>query len=374
MKIIADQNIPLLDELFSGIGSITRLPGREISAADVKSADVLLVRSITKVDEKLLKNSRVKFVGSCTIGFDHLDIEYLNNQKILWSNAPACNANAVVQYVLSVMATLKINWRQQKIGIIGCGNIGSRLYKCLKKLDVDVVVYDPFLDDKQCQHLVSFEEVLQADIVSCHTPLTYKGEFPTYHLINEVQLNLLKQDALLINAGRGGVIDNKALLNVLTKRALMVALDVWENEPKVNRELVKKVALSTPHIAGYSLEGKEQGSYMIYQALCRNLGLKFDQTKQQCLTMGSETLKADIFLEEDKQQPDILDVDSIRFNQILLACYNVNNDDALLKENNDFDALRKNYRVRREYAYYQLPTLNMNQNIRLLFSIVQGLS
>ncbi len=368
MKIVADQNIPLANELFKTFGSIRCLSGREISTDDIADADILLVRSVTNVDQKLLGGSKVKFVGSCTIGVDHIDTGYLNSQNIRWANAPGCNANAVVQYVLSAMAKAKPDWMGKTIGIIGCGNIGGRLYQRLKKLGITCLCYDPFLTSEDNEDLVSFEEVLQADIITCHTPLTKTGPFPTYHLLNNEALAALKSDVLLINSGRGAAIDNEALLFELEKRPLSVVLDVWENEPMVNKALIKHIVLGTPHIAGYSIEGREQGTFMIYQALCDYLNVPADPDAISILTNDKAGISKSA---EDAIENNSLDT-SEKFNQLLLSCYAIDGDDKRLRQVDNFDGLRKNYISRREYSHFILPKSSHESSLNHWFSTVMG--
>ena len=225
---------------------------------------MLLVRSVTRVDRTLLEGSAVAFVGSATIGTDHVDQAYLAEQGIRFAHAPGCNANAVVQYDLSVLSNLQPDWQSCTVGIVGCGNVGGRVYRTLKSLGVNCRVYDPFLSAEQIPDLVDFQSVLAADIICVHTPLTTEGPFPTEHLFNAEVLAGLGENTLLINAGRGAVIDNGALLEHLKSGSkLRVALDVWEPEPNINPGLLEQVLLATPHIAGYSREGKIRGTEML---------------------------------------------------------------------------------------------------------------
>ncbi|WP_027328849.1 4-phosphoerythronate dehydrogenase [Marinimicrobium agarilyticum] len=273
MRIVVDENIPLVEECFGDLGEIVRLPGREMTNEDLRGADALLVRSVTQVNAELLRSTPVRFVGTCTIGIDHLDTAYLENQGITWASAPGCNANSVVEYVYAALAHLNTDWAGKRVGIIGCGNVGGRLYRRLKAQGVECRVYDPFLSTEQIPDLTSLTDVLGSDIVCMHTPLTRSGPHPSFHLVGAAQLRKLKPGAVLLNAGRGPVIDNQALLKHLESGAdLKVVLDVWEPEPDISRPLLQRVALGSPHIAGYSYDGKMQGTFMIYEALCRHLG------------------------------------------------------------------------------------------------------
>ena len=184
MIIVADENIPLVKEFFGQLGEVRCLPGRQISAIDIQDADALIVRSVTTVDENLLAGSRVRFVGTCTIGVDHLDQDFLAAQGISWSSAPGCNANSVVEYVYSALCHLNINWLELKIGIIGCGNVGGLLYQRLKAQGVKVCCYDPNLTLEQNPDLVDLDTVLACDLVSMHTPLVITGPYPSFHLLD----------------------------------------------------------------------------------------------------------------------------------------------------------------------------------------------
>jgi erythronate-4-phosphate dehydrogenase len=368
MKILGDSQILLFEELFSSLGETATYSGRNLSAAELEGVDALITRSTLNVDQALLNGSSVKFVGTCTIGTDHLDLDYLQSQSIRWTNAAACNANAVVQYVLSAMAQLAPEWMQSTVGIIGCGNVGGRVYRRLKALGVNCQVYDPFLSAQDNPDLVPLEDLLQADIITSHAPLTTTGEFPTYHLIGEHELNQLRPNALLISAGRGAVIDNQALLNRLTqKKDIGVVLDVWDNEPDISAELLSLVDIATPHIAGHSLEGKEQGTVMVFQQLCESIGVA--PSVDVSTIVNTETallpelrpkivpkIVTAIPLEDSASPVAIL-------NRVLLAAYPIMEDDARLREWKNsgqamavyFDRMRKEYPVRREYSHFIFP-------------------
>ncbi|HQQ74263.1 MAG TPA: 4-phosphoerythronate dehydrogenase [Pseudomonadales bacterium] len=273
MKIVADENIAYAAHFFAPLGELVLLPGRAIRRVDVQDADILLVRSVTSVNRDLLEGTAVRFVGSCTIGTDHIDSIYLQKNNIRFAYAPGCNAQAVVEYVLSAFLTLEVNFSSSRIGIVGCGNVGGRLLRCLQAVGANVVGCDPFLIDTDIS-LVNFEKILECEVICVHTPLTKTGLHPTFHLFDAAIINSLKPGAVLLNAGRGAVIDNSALLQRLqTHNDLQVVLDVWENEPAINPDLLKSVAIGTPHIAGYSAEGKLRGTEMVYDVLCDFLGL-----------------------------------------------------------------------------------------------------
>ncbi|MEX5362834.1 4-phosphoerythronate dehydrogenase PdxB [Pseudomonas guariconensis] len=275
MLIVADENIPLLDAFFAGFGEIRRYPGRSIDAACVKDADVLLVRSVTQVDRRLLEGSQVRFVGTCTIGTDHLDLDYFAQAGIHWSSAPGCNARGVVDYVLGSLLTLAeldgAKLSERVYGVVGAGQVGERLVRVLHGLGWKVLVCDPPRQAREGGDFVSLDILLQTcDAISLHTPLQRDGEYPTWHLLGADQLARLRPGTWLINASRGPVVDNQALRELLLDREdVHAVLDVWEGEPQVSLDLADLCTLATPHIAGYSLDGKQRGTAQIYQAFCR---------------------------------------------------------------------------------------------------------
>ncbi|MFJ4545938.1 4-phosphoerythronate dehydrogenase PdxB [Pseudomonas sp. NPDC088885] len=353
MLIVADENIPLLDAFFAGFGEIRRVPGRSIDRATVEQADVLLVRSVTNVNRALLEGSKVRFVGTCTIGTDHLDLEYFNEAGITWSSAPGCNARGVVDYVLGSLMTLAeiegVDLTKRTYGVIGAGEVGGRLINVLKGLGWNVKVCDPPRQAAEGGDYVSLEQIIeQCDVISLHTPLTRSGDGATWHLFDQQRLQQLKPGAWLINAARGPVVDNAALREVLLEREdLQAVLDVWEAEPEVDVELAELCVLATPHIAGYSLDGKQRGTAQIYQAYCEFIG-------QPANIQLSDLLPAPWLSEVS------LHADSDPSWALAMLCrgvYDPRRDDAdfrrslvgnVAEQRAAFDVLRKQYPVRRE--------------------------
>lgn len=353
MLIVADENIPLLDAFFAGFGDIRRVPGRSIDRATVEHADVLLVRSVTNVNRALLDGSKVRFVGTCTIGTDHLDLDYFNEAGICWSSAPGCNARGVVDYVLGSLMTLAeiegADLTQRTYGVVGAGEVGGRLIKVLKGLGWNVKVCDPPRQAAEGGDYVSLEQIIeQCDVISLHTPLTRSGDSATWHLFDQQRLQQLKQGAWLINAARGPVVDNVALREVLLEREdLQAVLDVWEKEPEVDPALAELCVLATPHIAGYSLDGKQRGTAQIYQAYCAFSG-------QPAAIALSDLLPATWLSEVS------LHADSDPAWALAMLCrgvYDPRRDDAdfrrslvgnVAEQRAAFDVLRKQYPVRRE--------------------------
>ena len=280
MHILADENIPLVEAFFASFGTIQRQPGRAFTAEALAAADVLLVRSVTQVDARLLAGSPVRFVGTCTIGTDHLDLDYLAGADIAWASAPGCNARGVVDYVLGSLLALAevqgVPLRERCYGVVGAGQVGGRLVEVLRGLGWRVLVCDPpRAAREEGGDFVDLPTILaQCDVISLHTPLTGEGQWPTRHLLGAEQLALLKPGAWLVNASRGEVVDNTALREVLQQRPdLEAVLDVWEGEPQVDVALAERCRIATPHIAGYSLEGKARGTAQIYRAFCEHLGV-----------------------------------------------------------------------------------------------------
>lgn len=371
MRIVADENIPLLDEFFAAFGEISRLPGRSLARDALGDAQLLLVRSVTRVDETLLAGSAVRFVGTCTIGTDHLDLDYLQRQGIAWASAPGCNARGVVDYVLGSLLVLAddagVALAERRFGIVGAGQVGERLARVMRGLGWRVEVCDPPRARAGEPGFVSLDEILtRCDVISLHTPLTRDGQDATWHLLDESRLASLREGAWLINASRGGVIDNQALNRVLQQRSdLRAVLDVWEGEPQVDVELARRCRLATPHIAGYSLDGKLRGSEQIYQALCAWLG-------QPAALRLADMLPAQWLrqLELDADCPP-----DWALTTLCRAVYDPRRDSADFIRSLDgdadrrrlaFDALRKHYPMRREINGLQVRISKESPSLRKL--------
>ena len=374
LTIVADSNIASLDEFFNPVAlgqnteqqvQVIRVAGRDINAqlmADVQP-DVLLIRSVTSINESLLSdNNSVKFVGSATIGTDHVDQEYLAERNITFANAAGCSKHSVAQYVVTAILTLRPQYWQQStkpltLGIIGLGNIGSTLAQYANDLGWKILGYDPLLATSDINN-ASLEQVLsQSDIVSLHVPLTDKkdtdaqdavsnsisnnvSDYPTRHLMNAETLTLMSPHTMLINSARGPVIDAAALEADIDATERQVVLDVFENEPQISESLLSKLAIATPHIAGYTLEGKLRGTQIIYDALCEKLAVLPVLSMHQLLPLNT------YLWFELKEHPDRLQ-----------KFYDIRKDDAALRnkitngkvKGSDFDQLRRDYHLRREW-------------------------
>ena len=374
LTIVADSNIASLDEFFNPVAlgqnteqqvQVIRVAGRDINAqlmADVQP-DVLLIRSVTSINESLLSdNNSVKFVGSATIGTDHVDQEYLAERNITFANAAGCSKHSVAQYVVTAILTLRPQYWQQStkpltLGIIGLGNIGSTLAQYANDLGWKILGYDPLLATSDINN-ASLEQVLsQSDIVSLHVPLTDKkdtdaqdavsnsisnnvSDYPTRHLINAETLTLMSPHTMLINSARGPVIDAAALEADIDATERQVVLDVFEHEPQISESLLSKLAIATPHIAGYTLEGKLRGTQIIYDALCEKLAVLPVLSMHQLLPLNT------YLWFELKEHTDRLQ-----------KFYDIRKDDAALRnkitngkvKGSDFDQLRRDYHLRREW-------------------------
>ena len=344
VKILADYNIPKVEALFNTLGHVELVDGRKLGAQQLRDVDVLLVRSVTQVDRTLLQDSGVSFVGSATAGFDHIDIGYLAERDITLSLASGANAESVVEYVIAAICSqprfLDAIFRGAPVGIVGFGHVGSRLARVLHALGVKVKVYDPYVD---CGVFGSdLDTVLACTVVSLHCELSKQGDFPSWHLLDSTRLQSLHSDQLLINAARGGVIDNIALLERLhMSDAPVVILDCWEGEPDVQLDLVPLVAVATPHIAGYSYDGKIRGSLCLRDDLARFLGKSgggYTELKPARMVVDAATSVAALL------------------KHLISSVYRIEKDDqafryALTETNTQlhwFDQLRRDYPVRRE--------------------------
>jgi len=365
MKLVVDENIAFAKEAFSGFGELILLNGRSITNQQVQDSDVLIVRSITKINQELLKNSKVRFVGTATIGTDHIDLDYLKTSKVAFADAKGCNADSVAEYVftalLKVASEEKISLKDKTIGVVGVGNIGSRVVRIAESFGMKVLKNDPPLERKGIgKNYVTLEDTLKADIITFHVPLYPDGIDKTYHLLNEENLKKIKPGTIILNTSRGPVIDNNALLKENITKNFNLILDVWENEPSINTKLLDKVKIGTPHIAGYSFEGKVNGTKMIYDSLCKHL--KIQSTWQPDLPEITNTeLKIPVGETVEK-----------KLYSLFSSIYNLENDDKKLSEiskhNNDeqskyFDRLRKEYPIRREFSNF---TVTISEEDRYL--------
>lgn len=367
LNLVADENMPAVEALFGDFSTIRRIPGREMSAADIADADIVLVRSITRVDQELLSQAqRLKFVGTATIGMDHIDTSVLDARAVAYTNAPGCNADAVVDYTLSgIYKDAQVRGQDLNkltFAVVGVGQVGSRLVQRLEALGHRPLTCDPLRANEPDFVHTPIDEVLRlADVICLHTPLTKQGEEPSEHLLNEPRLRQLKQGALLLNAGRGAVIDNAALLRVAQERPdLVLILDVWEQEPEVNLELAQRCFIATPHIAGHSIDGKLRGTWMLYEQVCKTFGVEQRFALEDILPAPRIL---GVTLAEEAEPHRLLQLvydqwaDDRRFRASLVADQQ--------QQRLNFDQLRKNYPYRREFAALRIAVASAAQHREL---------
>ena len=344
MKIVVDDKIPYIREKLALLADdVVYLRGADISPEDVKDADALIVRTRTNCDEQLLAGSRVQFVATATIGFDHIDTDYMVQKGIFWTNCPGCNAGSVAQYLecsLLLLEQMKgLVLSEATIGIVGCGHVGSKVKAVAERLGMRVLVCDPPLEQAITQHETPITFVPQdvieheSDIITFHVPLTREGQYATWHLGNEDFFHRLSRVPYVINTSRGEVVDNIALLRALSEgRVRDAILDVWEYEPNISLDLLNKVFIGTPHIAGYSADGKVNADNMVIDALCHHFNLPHP----------GHILPPDLPV---SQQPRSNSQQSM----CALDLYNpLIDSDKLKSDPSQFESLRNNYPLRRE--------------------------
>ncbi len=385
MKILIDENMPYAETLFGQLGEVIAKSGRHLTADDLVDVDALMIRSVTKVNAELLsKANALKFVGTATAGQDHVDHALLRDRSVAFSAAPGCNKVGVAEYVISSLFVLGqqqgFSIFDRTIGIVGAGNVGSYLSACLSALGIQHLLCDPFLAESgDPREFHSLETLLsRCDVISLHTPITREGLHPTHHLIDETALTLLKDNAILINAARGPVVDNLALKQALLNSQsgqgsrLTAVLDVFEFEPLVDLTLLPLLAFATPHVAGYGLEGKARGTTMIFNAFCEFLQRSDRAYAADLLPIAPIPY---VRLQQSWQESDLFTLTQI--------IYDVRRDDtefrrAMLASQTDtemafaFDALRKNYWDRREYSAVTVagdPNFGVESLAKLGFSV-----
>ncbi len=354
MKIVADSNIPLLADAFGPLGEVTALPADRITPEAVRQADALLVRSVTKVGEPLLAGSRVRFVATATIGVDHIDEAYLAARGIGFASAAGSNARSVAEYVVAAMAVLGerggYDFRRQTLGIVGCGNVGGRLARMAEGLGMKVLRNDPPLARRTGDpRYLPIEAMAEADVVTFHVPLSREGPDATYQMINARLLGMLKPGAAVFNTSRGGVADPDALRQARDSgRVAALVLDVWKGEPQIDVDLMSRAAIATPHIAGYSYDGKVNGTRMILEAFCRHFGVARPWDPSPLMppaAVPEVALPVGVGVRE-------------ALGQVIRAAYDIEADDRRMREiarrppearGRFFSDLRKNYPVRREF-------------------------
>jgi erythronate-4-phosphate dehydrogenase len=370
MKIVCATNMPYALEAFSTLGSVVVLEGRIIGPADVKDAEILALRSTTVVNRALLEGSRVRFVGTATIGTDHFDIPYLEKTGIRWCFAPGCNANSVSEYLTAALLVLGerhgLVLSGQTIGVVGVGNVGSRVVKKAEALGMRVLKNDPPLARRTGDRsFVSLKQIQdEADIVTFHVPLTKTGSDATFHMADAAFFKGMRKPVIFVDAARGPVVDSTALLRAMDRGIVRHAvLDTWEGEPCFSRPLLQRVDLGTPHIAGHSFEGKVAGTMMVYEEACRFLGVKSSFDPEAILPPP----RVPELIVDATDRPD---EDVIR--EVVRPVYDIESDDARMRTIDDeptrqaqaFDRQRKEYPMRREFRYTRVKAGGASQRLR----------
>jgi erythronate-4-phosphate dehydrogenase len=383
LQIVSDANIPFLREYFSDIATISTIPGEIICSETVKNADALLVRSITTVNERLLKDSRISFVGSATTGVDHVDLEYLAAESIGFANAAGENAESVVEYVLSALFSLAVERSEslegKTVGIIGCGAIGSRLRDRLRALGLTVVVNDPPLADSpgdrdNVGEFLELRDLLSvSDIVTLHVPLTREGKYLTFHLIGTGELAEMRSGVWILNTSRGGIVDEEALRESFRQdRIGGLVLDVWEDEPIPDPWLHERADLATPHIAGYSVDARRNATRVIASAFCDHFSIESGCAPDSVTSGGSFVLQA-------SSASEITD----RVSDLVFQMCDVRQDDSTMRElltqtpgdrADLFRRLRRSYPDRFSYGRYVLELSECSPRLRALLSRGLGIT
>ena len=347
MKIVCDDRIPFIRGVFEPWAEVVYLPGAATGPEQVRDADALVTRTRTRCDAALLEGSRVRVIATATIGFDHIDTAWCDARGIVWKNAPGCNAGSVEQYAASVFAVLlrrrRLDPRGLTLGVVGVGNVGSRVARIGSLLGMKVLQCDP----PRARGFVGLDELLDgSDIVSLHVPLSTQGEDATWHLIDAAKLSRMRPGQLLLNTSRGPVADNSALRDALKAHAIGGAvLDVWEGEPAIDRELLGLLDIATPHIAGYGADGKARGTAAAVHAVASVLGLPLENWEPESLPEPPQT---SVFrLDGAGRQPWELLCDAV------MHSYDVRKDDSRLRGDPGlFERLRGDYPVRREFPAF----------------------
>lgn len=351
MKILADAHIPYLNGVVEQFGETEYLPGNQFSKEAVSDKDALIVRTVTRFDESILSGSNVKLICSATIGFDHIDTEWCDSHGIAWRTAPGCNAASVEQYVTASLLYLakkhQFQLQEKTIGIIGVGNVGRKVEAACRKLGMQVLLNDPPREEKEgSQSFVDLDTLLkEADIITFHTPLTREGRHKTYHLLDEHFLQKTKKKPFIINAARGGVTDNQTLKTALKEgRITGIVIDCWESEPEIDRELLQLADIATPHIAGYSADGKWMATKMSLDNLNQFFNLNIQDINFQKIPSPREPI-IDLQFVDAKEQ----------LQKAVWHSYDPMKETVALKHSPEkFYHFRSNYPLRREYGAYML--------------------
>ena len=351
MKIVVENKIPYIKEAIQLVSNnVVYLSSNDFTTENIRDADVLIVRTRVKCNEQLLKGTKVKFIATATIGFDHIDVDYCKRAGILWQNAPGCNSGSVQQYIESSLYLLERQFNlllsNMTIAIIGVGHVGRKIEALCREIGMRVLLHDPYRRDAEVNfNHSSLDEIFaESDIITFHVPLSRGGKYPTYHLVDSSFFSKFTKGIFVMNTSRGEVIETNSLKEALNLGVVKQAIiDVWENEPHIDLELLNKVFIGTPHIAGYSADGKSMASQMALQAVC-----DFYKIDRKISIAAPRPME---------NQDMVLEVNS--YSEAALAVYNPEKDSKLLKDSPDkFEWFRGHYYVRRELLSYTIHILS----------------
>ena len=368
MKILIDNNIPFIQGIFEPFAEVVYKQGSAILRSDLLDTDALITRTLTICNETLLFGTKVKFIASATIGFDHIDTDFCKKNNIAWTNASGCNSLAVAQYVLAALLQIaqntKMKFDKTTIGIIGVGNVGKKVAALCYSLGMNVLLCDaPRKNNENESSFLDIDEIVKnSDIITLHVPLNVDGIYKTKHLFDEKMFKKTKAH-IFINTSRGEVVDSTALKSAIKSGKIgFSVIDVWENEPSIDKSLLSLVTLATPHVAGYSQEGKREGTQMTVQALAKFFNLEIDKRQIENLPEIEHEIIIDC---KEKSLTDILQ-DIVRY------IYDISLDSNLLKHNgNCFENLRTNYKFRREFAAYKIYAKNIDAEQKKILNLLQ---
>ncbi len=365
VRVIADEKIPFLKGVLEPFAAVTYLPGNQIDRNTALETDALLIRTRTRCNSDLLSGTPVKFIGTTTIGFDHIDTDYCEKNNIKWTNAPGCNSSSVQQYIAAALLRISsesgFDLKDRTLGIVGVGNVGSKVEKLANALGMKVLLNDPPRERREGKgNFVSLEQLLnESDIITLHVPLNMDGQDKTYHLLSNETFGMVKKGSWLINSSRGEVVDTESLKNALSVEMIAgTVIDVWEREPEIDIPLMHMTFLATPHIAGYSADGKANGTAVIVKKLCESFGIPLnDWYPSEVPVLQEPGLIIDC---NGKSKGEIL-------RKAILHTYNIVEDDIRLRfDPSRFEKERENYPVRREFSYYTISLKDGNEEIENL--------
>ncbi|HLN55413.1 MAG TPA: 4-phosphoerythronate dehydrogenase PdxB [Bacteroidales bacterium] len=361
MKIVADDKIPFLRGALEKFAEIIYVPGKDIRNEIIKDADALLIRTRTKCNEELLRGTPVRFIGTATIGFDHIDTGYCEKNNIHWTNAPGCNSSSVQQYITAALLRIAkdhhFNPEEKTLGIVGVGNVGSKVEKAARALGMNVLLNDPPRERKEGKkNFVLLGDILyNSDIITVHVPLNMAGEDCTWHLFNEKSFKKMRKGTWFINSSRGEVADTASIKKALSNDKIKAILDVWENEPNIDLNLMHLAFIATPHIAGYSTDGKANGTAMIVNSLAEFFELPLENWYPKNVPLPAGT---DIMIDCKGRN----NIEVIR--EAVTRTYNIDQDDIRLRLSpGDFERQRGDYPLRREFTSYRVKLKNGNNQV-----------